>query len=167
LRKKSPFLKLCLLLLSTSAFLNRCALRSFHVCHQTFLVLTFTTVLWKKEILAAISKINYLSMSCLKKFDVSVPPNFFWCYVCRKLKKVENHWSTYSWCLLLKNSKILVEWIKSYLNSNHFLYMINRENWMRWTGITLFYKTDWNSGLKRYNFWFTHQIIWFFVEMAS
>jgi hypothetical protein len=42
------------------------------------LVLTFTTVLLEKEVLAAISNIKLFFLGiALKIFDTSVPPNFF------------------------------------------------------------------------------------------
>ena len=106
-------------------FLKRCAVSSFQVCCQIYVMLTFTTLLGKQTIFCLqIVKKNFFSRSFKKCMAISAPQNFFSCFVFRELKKVENLWSK-EICMLCKQTNKPGVPLSSSTNKHYFYFTDN------------------------------------------
>jgi hypothetical protein len=86
----------CLIHISSAVFLNRCAathkcaVSFFQVCRHSWILLFLSK---NKNILVGICNTKL----CFLNFQMQVCRQiYFWCLVCRELKKVENHCSSTS-----------------------------------------------------------------------
>jgi len=115
---------------------HKCAVRSVHVCRKTFFGPHFYySFVENEEILVAISKIKLFFRSYSKNIcNKCAAKFFFWCLVCRQVKKVENHctrgffrsvWRTANkfakkWANLCMKFSVIIELVK--LNNKFFVH---------------------------------------------